>query len=112
MFGSKKKTNSIQDETLNDNSKKIVTGVFVLIFTIILILILEVYTFSLKGSQAKKIATGQNAENKSKTILNQMGKIGKEVQELEYEYIKSLETIMSPMEFQNFKLYFWSSWKK
>ena len=104
MFGSNKnKSNSVQDETLKDHSKKIVIGVSVLIFSIILILALEVYTISLKGSQAKQIRIGKSAEEKSKTIMTQMAKIGKETKDLEYKYIKSLETIMSPMEFQNFK---------
>lgn len=104
MFGSNKnKSNSVQDETLKDHSKKIVIGVSVLVFSIILILILEIYTISLKGSQAKKIRIGKSAEEKSKTIITEMAKIGKETKDLEYKYIKSLETIMSPMEFQNFK---------
>ena len=104
MFGSKKdKSNSIQDETLKDHSKKIVIGVSVLVFTIVLILILEIYTVSLKGSQAKKINIGKSAEQKSKSIITEMAKIGKETKDLEYKYIKSLETIMSPVEFQSFK---------
>ena len=104
MFGSKKnKTNTVQDETLKDHSKKIVIGVSVLIFSIILILILEIYTISLKGSQEQKIRIGKSAEKKSKTIITEMAKIGKETKDLEYQYIKSLETIMSPMEFQSFK---------
>lgn len=104
MFGSNKnKSNSVQDETLKDHSKKIVIGVSVLIFSIILILALEVYTISLKGSQARQIRIGKSAEEKSKTIMTQMAKIGKETKDLEYKYIKSLETIMSPMEFQSFK---------
>jgi len=104
VFGSKKnKTNTVQDETLKDHSKKIVIGVSVLIFSIILILILEIYTISLKGSQERKIRIGKSAEQKSKTIITEMAKIGKETKDLEYQYIKSLETIMSPMEFQSFK---------
>ena len=104
MFGSKKnKSNSSQDETLKDNSKKIVIGVSVLVATIIIVLILEIYTVTVKGSQNKKIRIGKGAEERSKTIMLEMAKIGKETKDLEFKYYKALETIMSPMEFQNFK---------
>lgn len=104
MFGSKKnKSNSFPDETLKDNSKKIVIGVSVLVATIIIVLILEIYTITVKGSQNKKIRIGKGAEERSKTIMLEMAKIGKETKDLEFKYYKALETIMSPMEFQNFK---------
>ena len=104
MFGSKKnKSNSSLDETLKDNSKKIVIGVSVLVATIIIVLILEIYTVTVKGSQNKKIRIGKGAEERSKTIMLEMAKIGKETKDLEFKYYKALETIMSPMEFQNFK---------
>lgn len=104
MFGLKKnKEKSAQDETLVDHSKKIAIGTFVLIFVILLVLILEIFTISIKGTQVKKIAVGENAEKKSQNILIQMAKIGKETKEKEYAFIKSLRTIMSPMEFQSFK---------
>ena len=104
MFGSKKnKSNSSPDETLKDNSKKIVIGVSVLVATIIIVLILEIYTITVKGSQNKKIRIGKGAEERSKTIMLEMAKIGKETKDLEFKYYKALETIMSPMEFQNFK---------
>jgi len=104
VFGSKKnKSNSSQDETLKDNSKKIVIGVSVLVATIIIVLILEIYTATVKGSQNKKIRIGKGAEERSKTIMLEMAKIGKETKDLEFKYYKALETIMSPMEFQNFK---------
>lgn len=104
MFGSKKnKSNSSQDETLKDNSKKIVIGVSVLVATIIIVLILEIYTVTVKSSQNKKIRIGKGAEERSKTIMLEMAKIGKETKDLEFKYYKALETIMSPMEFQNFK---------
>jgi len=104
VFGSKKnKSNSSQDETLKDNSKKIVIGVSVLVATIIIVLILEIYTVTVKGSQNKKIRIGKGAEERSKTIMLEMAKIGKETKDLEFKYYKALETIMSPMEFQNFK---------
>jgi len=104
VFGSKKnKSNSSLDETLKDNSKKIVIGVSVLVATIIIVLILEIYTVTVKGSQNKKIRIGKGAEERSKTIMLEMAKIGKETKDLEFKYYKALETIMSPMEFQNFK---------
>jgi Tfp pilus assembly protein PilO len=104
VFGSKKnKSNSSPDETLKDNSKKIVIGVSVLVATIIIVLILEIYTITVKGSQNKKIRIGKGAEERSKTIMLEMAKIGKETKNLEFKYYKALETIMSPMEFQNFK---------
>ena len=104
MFGSKKnKSNSFPDETLKDNSKKIIIGVSVLVATIIIVLILEIYTITVKGSQNKKIRIGKGAEERSKTIMLEMAKIGKETKDLEFKYYKALETIMSPMEFQNFK---------
>ena len=104
MFGLKKnKSNAIQDETLVDHSKKILVGTIVLILVIITVLILEIVTFSIKGSQSKQIVAGQQAEKKSQNILIEMGKIGKQSKEKEYEFIKSLRTIMSPMQFQKFK---------
>ena len=104
MFGSKKnKSNSFPDETLKDNSKKIIIGVSVLVATIIIVLILEIYTITVKSSQNKKIRIGKGAEERSKTIMLEMAKIGKETKDLEFKYYKALETIMSPMEFQNFK---------
>lgn len=104
MFGLKKnKSNAIQDETLVDHSKKILVGTIVLILVIITVLILEIVTFSIKGSQSKQIVAGQQAEKKSQNILIEMGKIGKQSKEKEYEFIKSLRTIMSPMQFQEFK---------
>lgn len=104
MFGLKKnKSNAIQDETLVDHSKKILVGTIVLILVIITVLILEIVTFSIKGSQSKQIVAGQQAEKKSQNILIEMGKIGKQSKEKEYEFIKSLRTIMSPMQFEEFK---------
>jgi len=104
VFGLKKnKSNAIQDETLVDHSKKILVGTIVLILVIITVLILEIVTFSIKGSQSKQIVAGQQAEKKSQNILIEMGKIGKQSKEKEYEFIKSLRTIMSPMQFQEFK---------
>ena len=104
MFGLKKnKSSTVLDETLSDKSKKIVIGLSVLTLTIVLILSLEVYTSILKGSQTKKIQSGLQAEKRSKTIIMDMAKIGKESDKYEYEYIKSLETIMSSTEFQSFK---------
>ena len=90
MFGSKKdKSNSIQDETLKDHSKKIVIGVSVLVFAIVLILILEIYTVSLKGSQAKKINIGKSAEQKSKSIIVIRIR-SNHCTHTKYEYISSL----------------------
>jgi len=89
VFGSKKnKSNSSLDETLKDNSKKIVIGVSVLVATIIIVLILEIYTVTVKGSQNKKIRIGKGAEERSKTIMLEMAKIGKETKDLELNIIR------------------------
>ena len=103
MSSKKEKSGSTNDETLKDESKKIVIGTSFLAFVIILILSLQIYTTSLKSSQANQIRIGKSAEQKSDTIIAEMAQIGKETKDLEYKYLKSLETIMSPIEFQNFK---------
>jgi len=104
MFGSKKKNDSeIQSETTVDNSNQIIIGVAVLFMSILLILIIKIYTASSISSQERIISQGKQAEKKSPSILIELGKIGKKSKEAEYRYLKELKKIMSPEELQKFK---------
>ena len=105
MFGSKKKENSshVRDETLTDNSNKIVVGVAVVLISVVLIVAVKIYTASSINSQEKTIAQGQQAKDKSQKILFELAKIGKMSKESEYRYLKELKSIMSPEELQKFK---------
>lgn len=104
MFGSKKKNDSeIQSEITVDNSNKIIIGVAVLFMSILLILIIKIYTASSISSQERIISQGKQAEKKSQSILIELGKIGKKSKEAEYRYLKELKKIMSPEELQKFK---------
>ena len=104
MFGSKKKNDSgIQSETTVDNSNQIIIGVAVLFMSILLILIIKIYTASSISSQERIISQGKQAEKKSQSILIELGKIGKKSKEAEYRYLKELKKIMSPEELQKFK---------
>ena len=104
MFGSKKKNDSeIQSEITVDNSNQIIIGVAVLFMSILLILIIKIYTASSISSQERIISQGKQAEKKSQSILIELGKIGKKSKEAEYRYLKELKKIMSPEELQKFK---------
>lgn len=104
MFGSKKKNDSeIQSEITVDNSNKIIIGVAVLFMSILLVLIIKIYTASSISSQERIISQGKQAEKKSQSILIELGKIGKKSKEAEYRYLKELKKIMSPEELQKFK---------
>jgi hypothetical protein len=105
MFGTKNKEsgNQTQDETTSDNSNKIVIGVAVLVVSILLIIIVKLYTATTISSQQKLISQGKQAQDKSQSILLQLGKIGKKAKEAEYLYLKELKNIMSPEELQKFK---------
>ena len=105
MFGTKNKEsgNQTQDETTSDNSNKIVIGVAVLVVSVLLIIIVKLYTATTISSQQKLISQGKQAQDKSQSILLQLGKIGKKAKEAEYLYLKELKNIMSPEELQKFK---------
>ena len=78
MFGLKKNNvKSAQDETLVDHSKKIAIGTFALIFVVLIVIILEIFTISIKGAQVKKIAVGENAEKNLKIFLSKWQKLAK-----------------------------------
>jgi hypothetical protein len=99
----KKNDSEIQSETTVDNSNQIIIGVAVLFMSILLILIIKIYTASSISSQERIISQGKQAEKKSQSILIELGKIGKKSKEAEYRYLKELKKIMSPEELQKFK---------
>lgn len=107
MLGKKNKDNDappgVPDETLSDKSNFIIVGFGVLIFSVILILGLQIYLGLTISSQNKKIEVTSNAEGKGKTITLQIAKVGKDNSQAEYDYAKELETFMGNQEFQVFK---------
>ena len=107
MLGKKNKDNDTPpgtpDETLSDKSNFIIVGFGILVFSILLILGLQIYLGITVSSQNKKIAITSNAEDKGKTITLQIAKVGKDNSQAEYDYAKELETFMSNQEFQVFK---------
>ena len=107
MLGKKNKDNDTPpgtpDETLSDKSNFIIVGFGILVFSILLILGLQIYLGITVSSQNKKIAITSNAEDKGKTITLQIAKVGKDNSQAEYDYAKELETFMGNQEFQVFK---------
>ena len=105
MFGlGKTKRNSISiDNTLVDHSKKIIFGIAVLFFTVLIFIGIEIYTSSKLISQTSWIAKGNSSKEQSNKLMMVLAKIGKDVKNKEYQYLKTLNHIMSPTEFQNFK---------
>ena len=106
MFGKKKKDNSnedIIDETIADKSKFVTVGFGALVASVFLFIILEIYTSVKISTQKVVLKKDGGAEEKSREILMQIALKGKNVKDLEYEYIKEIMKFMSPTEFQEFK---------
>ena len=106
MLGKKNKDNEapgLPDETLKDKSKSNVVGFAIFVFALLLIIGLELYSVITLSSQNKTIKASDGADEKGKEILMNMAKVGKKVNLAEYDYAKSLETIMNPQNFQDFK---------
>lgn len=107
MLGKKNKDNDtapgVADETLADKSNFIIIGFGVLVFSIILILGLQIYLGITISSQNKKINSVGDAEGKGKSVTLKIAKIGKDNTEAEYNYAKELEMFMGNQEFQDFK---------
>lgn len=106
MLGKKNKDNEspgLPDETLKDKSKSNVVGFGIFIFAFLLVIGLEVYSVITLSSQKKIISQSSGASEKSKEIMLNMAKVGKKVSLAEYDYAKSLDTIMTPQNFQDFK---------
>ena len=106
MFGKKKKDNSnedIIDETIADKSKFVTVGFGALVASVFLFIILEIYTSVKISTQKIVLKKDGGAEEKSREILMQIALKGKNVKDLEYEYIKEIMKFMSPTEFQEFK---------
>lgn len=106
MLGKKNKDNEapgLPDETLKDKSKSNVVGFAIFVFALLLIIGLELYSVITLSSQNKTIKASDGAGEKGKEILMNMAKVGKKVNLAEYDYAKSLETIMNPQNFQDFK---------
>ena len=106
MFGKKKKDTSnedIIDETIADKSKFVTVGFGALVASVFLFIILEIYTSVKISTQKVVLEKDGGAEEKSREILMQIALKGKNVKDLEYEYIKEIMKFMSPTEFQEFK---------
>ena len=106
MFGKKKKDASnenIIDETVADKSKFVTVGFGALAVSILLFLILEIFTSVKISTQNAILEKDGGAEEKSREILMQIALKGKNVKDLEYKYIKEIMKFMSPTEFQEFK---------
>ena len=106
MFGKKKKDTSnenIIDETIADQSKFVTVGFGVLVVSILLFFILEIVTTVKISTQNTALSKDRGAEEKSKGMLMKIALKGKEVRDLEYQYIKEIMKFMSPTEFQEFK---------
>ena len=106
MFGKKKKNASnenITDETIADQSKFVTVGFSVLVVSILLFFILEIFTTVKISTQNIALSKDRGAEEKSKGMLMKIALKGKEVRDLEYQYIKEIMKFMSPTEFQEFK---------
>ena len=106
MFGKKKKDTSnenIIDETIADQSKFVTVGFGVLVVSILLFFILEIFTTVKISTQNIALSKDRGAEEKSKGMLMKIALKGKEVRDLEYQYIKEIMKFMSPTEFQEFK---------
>lgn len=102
-LGKNKKNETVMDETLVDHSKKQIVGISVLFIVLLVFIGAEIYTSIVLSSQSTMLTKGKVASDKSQKILIELGKIGKEANQKQYEYMKSLEKIMSPAQFQNFK---------
>jgi len=106
MFGSKKINdvdNSVSDETIGDKSKFVVFGFTVLIASILLFIILEIFTSVKISSQKNMLKMSGSVQKESDKILMDIGELGKKSEEIEYQYIKEIMKFMSPKEFQEFK---------
>ena len=106
MFGKKKKDTSnenIIDETIADKSKFVTVGFGALVASVFLFIILEIYTSVKISTQKVVLEKDGGVEEKSREILMQIALKGKNVKDLEYEYIKEIMKFMSPTEFQEFK---------
>lgn len=107
MLGKKNKDNDTPpgtaDETLSDKSNFIIVGFGILVFSILLILGLQIYLGITVSSQNKKIQVSSGAEGKGQKITLEIAKIGQNNSQAEYDYAKELETFMDNQEFQVFK---------
>ena len=107
MLGKKNKDNETPpgtaDETLSDKSNFIIVGFGILVFSILLILGLQIYLGITVSSQNKKIQASSSAEGKGQKITLEIAKIGQNNSQAEYDYAKELETFMDNQEFQVFK---------
>ena len=103
MFGSNKNTKAVEDESMKDKSRFVVVGFTVMIFSLIALVVGEIYTSIQLSKQAKLISGSGGIKSESENIVIEMAKVGKDVNKSEYEYIKEIMKFMSPTEFQNFK---------
>ena len=103
MFGSNKNTKAVEDESMKDKSGFVVVGFTVMIFSLIALVVGEIYTSIQLSKQAKLISGSGGIKSESENIVIEMAKVGKDVNKSEYEYIKEIMKFMSPTEFQNFK---------
>ena len=104
MFGlGKNKSKVVEDESIRDNSKFVVVGFSVMVFSFLLLIISEIYTSLQLSKQNRLIASTGDIQEQSDNIVLEMAKVGRDVNKSEYEYIKEIMMFMSPAEFQNFK---------
>jgi hypothetical protein len=102
-FLKKNKSNNVEDESIKDKSKFVVVGFTVMILSLLIFVISEIYT-SLSLSKQNLVITGSgDIEKKTNKALLDMALAGKNVNEAEYAFIKEMMKFMSPAEFQNFK---------
>ena len=104
MFGlGKNKTKTIEDESIRDKSKFVVVGFTVMIVAFLAFIIGEIYTSLQLSNQNRLISSSSNVQDQSDKLVLEMAKVGKQVNQSEYDYIKEIMKFMSPTEFQNFK---------
>ena len=86
-FLKKNKTNNIEDESIKDKSKFVVVGFTVMILSLLIFLISEIYTSLSLSKQDLAIAGSGDIEKKTNKALLDMAVAGKNVNEAEYAFI-------------------------
>ena len=104
MFGlGKNKSKIVEDESIRDKSKFVVFGFSIMIFSLLVLVVGEIYTSIQISKQNELIDGAGNIQEQSDKIVIEMAKKGKDVNKAEYKYVKEIMKFMSPDEFQNFK---------
>ena len=102
-FLKKNKSTAIEDESIKDKSKFVVVGFVFMVLAFIVLIFSEIYTSLILSKQQQVLSKSENIEKGANDTIIQMAKIGKEINEAEYDFVKEIMKFMSPSEFQSFK---------